>query len=253
VRRALPTEAVASAALLSGRLAEGLDLAVEFGRLWHLADYDQGEVWSLGNRAVIAGKQGDIPLAMALTDQARAVAEPTGNPTMMAAVFYAQGEALLETDPLRALEPIGQALAFARAGENVFMTGNSLVTNTSLRGRHGDPHLAVPLFEEVIEYWRRSGGWTQLWLTVRNLVELIARLGAYEDAAVLYGACGAFNRMSQQPYGAEAERLAAVVETVIANLGKDGFDEARARGEQLDDDAAVEFAVAVTRRLQPRN
>ena len=194
LRRALPTEALAGICLLSGRLEEAPEHSIEFTRLWRLAGYDQGEVWGLCNLGVIVAKRGDIPAAKALTEQAREVAVPTGNPTMMALIYYSDGESLLEVDPVHALEPIGEALAFARAADNVFMTGNALVSNTSLRGRHGDPALALPLFEEVIEYWRRSGGWTQLWLTLRNLVELISRLGAYEEAAVLYGACAAFNR-----------------------------------------------------------
>jgi hypothetical protein len=249
VRRALPTEALAGVCLLGGRLDEALDHSVEFARLWHLAGYDQGEVWGLGNRTVIAGKGGDIARATALAAEAREIAARTGNPTMMTIAFYGEGEALLEIDPVRALEPLEQALAFARAAGNVFMTGNSLVSNTSLRGRQGDPILALPLFEEVIEYWRRSGGWTQLWLTVRNLVELVCRLGAHEDAALLYGACARFNR-SSPPYGAEADRLHAVEKELIANLGAAEFEEARARGERLDDADAVALATAVTRRLQ---
>ena len=101
----------------------------------------------------------------------------------------------------------------------------------------------------MIEYWRRSGGWTQLWLTLRNLVELISRLGAYEEAAVLYGASAAFNRTSQ-PYGPEADRLQAVVRTMTAELGQGEFEAAMQRGERLDDADSVAFAAAVTRRLQ---
>jgi tetratricopeptide (TPR) repeat protein len=249
LRLALPVEALAGICLLSGRLDESLGHCIEFARLWKLAGYDVGEVWGLCNRAVIAAKQGDLPAAKVFSDQARTVAAPTANPTMLAAVSYCEGECLLEADPVQALEPIAQALVFARAADNVFMTGNALVSNTSLRGRHGDPSLALPLFEEVIDYWRRTGGWTQLWLTLRNLVELVGRLGAYEDAAVLFGACAAFNRTSR-PYGAEADRLSAVVETLVANLDQRGFEDATARGEALDDGEAVEFAAAVTRRLQ---
>ena len=249
LRRALPTEALAGICLLSGRLEEAPEHSIEFTRLWRLAGYDQGEVWGLCNLGVILAKRGDIPAAKALTEQARQVAVPTGNPTMMALIHYSDGESLLEVDPVHALEPIGEALAFARAADNVFMTGNALVSNTSLRGRHGDPALALPLFEEVIEYWRRSGGWTQLWLTLRNLVELISRLGAYEEAAVLYGACAAFNRASR-PYGPEADRLQAVVRTLAAELGQGELEAAMQRGKLLDDADSVAFASAVTQRLQ---
>jgi hypothetical protein len=155
---------------------------------------------------------------------------------------------LLEVDPVRALGPIGEALQFAEAAENAFMTGVALVSNTSLRGRHGDPLLALRLFEDVIQHWRRGGSWSQQWLTLRNLVELLARLGAHEPTAVLYGACTA-STASSPSYGPEADRLKAVVDTLISSLGEEAFDEAKARGETLSGDEAVEFALAVIRRL----
>ncbi len=248
-RRALPTEALGGICLLTGDLDGAIDYCAAFARLWRLANYEQGEVWSLGTQIVIAGKRGDLERMRTLVDEASAIAEPTCNPTTMALVSYAYGEALLENDPVQALEPLAKALEFARAAGNLFMTGNALVSNTSLRGRHGDPSLALPLFAELIEHWQRSGGWTQLWLTLRNLVDLVSRLGAYEDAAVLYGACETFSRTAR-PYGAEAERLASVVSTLVTNLSQTGFDEARKRGEGLDEAVAVAFASAVTRRLQ---
>ncbi len=249
LRRALATEALGGICLLTGDLDGAIDYCVAVARLWRLAGYEQGEVWSFGTQIVIAGKRGDLPRVRTLVDEAHAIAERTGNPTTKTLVSYAHGEALLENDPAQALEPLGEALESARAAGNLFMTGNSLVSNTSLRGRHGDPNLALPLFADLIEHWHRSGGWTQLWLTLRNLVELVSRLGAYDDAAVLYGACDAFSR-TQRPYGAEAERLASVVSTLVTKLGQTGFDEARKRGEGLDEAVAVAFASTVTRRLQ---
>jgi hypothetical protein len=166
----------------------------------------------------------------------------------MAMILYSEGESLLEVDPVGALEPIQEALEFAEAADNVFMKGLALVSNTSLRGRHGDPRLALRLFDDVIQHWRRVGSWTQQWLTLRNLVDLLARLGADEPAAVLYGACIA-STTSPPSYGPEAERLEAVVVSLVSSLGEEAFDDARARGATLGDADAVSFAAAVTRRL----
>ena len=247
-RRALPTEALGSICLLSGRLEEAFDHYGEAVRLWQLLGHEQGAVWSLCGRAVSAGNRGDFATALALTEEARKAAGSADNPTTMAVIHYAEGESLLELDPVRALAPIAEALEFAEAGDNVFMTGIALVSNTSLRGRHGDPHVALRLFEDVIGHWRRFGGWTQQWLTLRNLVELLARLGAHEPAAVLYGACTA-SKSSPPSYGPEADRLEAVVSTLVSGLGENAFNDASTRGATLSDDEAVSFASDVMRRL----
>jgi hypothetical protein len=229
-------------------LEEAFDHYGEAVRLWRLVGNDHGEVWCLCGRAVAAGSRGDLTAALALTEEARKVATAAGNPTMMAVMLYAEGESQLEVDPVRALRPIGDALEFAEAADNVFMKGLALVSNTSLRGRHGDPLTALRLFEDVTRHWRRGGGWTQQWLTLRNLVELLARLGAQEPTAVLYGACTA-STVSQPLYGPEADRMKAVVDILVSSLGEEAFAEAKARGATLSDDEAVSFASAVTRRL----
>lgn len=248
LRRALPTEAMASICLLSGRLQEAFDHYGEAARLWHLLGRDQAQVWCMGGRTVAAANKGDLETALALAAEALKISEAAGNPTMMAHTLYSKGESLLETDPAQALGPLGEALEFADAAGNVFMKGLALVSNTSLRGRHGDPLAALRLFEDVIHHWRRSGGWTQQWLTLRNLLELLARVGAHEPAAVLYGACTA-SAASPPTYGPEADRLKTVVGALVATLGEEAFGRAKARGETFGDDEAVAFALAVTQRL----
>jgi predicted ATPase/DNA-binding SARP family transcriptional activator len=247
-RRALPTEALGSICLLSGRLEEAFDHHGEAVRLWRLLGYDQGVVWSLCSQAVSAGKRGDLATALALTKEARKVAASAGNPTMMAVILNAEAESLLEVDPARALRTIGETLEFAEAADNVFMKGLAMLSNTSLRGRHGDARLALRLYEDVIQHWHRGGGWTTQWITLRNLVDLLARLGAHEPAAVLYGACTA-STTSPPSYGPEADRLEAVVATLSSSLGDEAFADAKARGEMLSDDEAVSLALAVAARI----
>jgi tetratricopeptide (TPR) repeat protein len=249
-RRALPTEALGGICLMSGRLDEAFEHAGEAARLWQLVGNDQGRVWNLCTQGVAAGKRGDLRAAFVATSEARSVAASAENPTTMALILYSEAESLLEVDPVGALDPIAEALQFAEAADNVFMKGLAMVSNTSLRGRHGDPDVALRMFEDVIRHWHRGGSWNQQWITLRNLVELLARLGAHEPAAVLYGACTA--AMTTRPsYGPEAERLDAVVGTLVCSLGEAAFAEATARGEALSEDEAVAFAAAITRRLLP--
>jgi len=229
-------------------LEEAFDHYGEAARLWRLVGSDQEVVWNLCGQAVSAGKRGDLAAALKLTGEARTVAASNDNPTMMAVIAYAEGESLLEVDPERALRPIEETLEFAGTADNVFMRGLALVSNTSLRGRHGDPYRALHLFEDVIRHWRREGSWAQQWLTLRNLVDLLARLKADEPAAVLYGACTA-STASPTSYGPEADRLEAVIGTLGGSLGEAAFSDAKARGAALDDDEAVSFASAVIRQL----
>ncbi|MBW3555357.1 MAG: winged helix-turn-helix domain-containing protein [Actinobacteria bacterium] len=247
-RRALPTEALAGASLLTGRLDEAFELYGEAVRLWRLLGYDEGVAWNLCGRAVAAAKKGHLSTAVGLTEEAWRVAVAAGSPTMKAIVLYAKGESLLEVDPLRAMTPIDQTIELATSVDNAFMKGLALISATSLRGRHDDPSVALRLFEDVIQHWRRGGSWTPQWITLRNLVELIARVGADEPAAVLYGACTA-STTSPPIYGAEVHRLEGVVATLVSRLGHKAFDQARRRGASLSDEEAVSFASAVTRRL----
>jgi hypothetical protein len=107
------------------------------------------------------------------------------------------------------------------------------------------------MFDDAIRrmwHWQRGGALTQLWLTLRNLVELLARLGAYEPAAVLLGACNA-STAAPPSYGPEADRLAVVVDTLVSSLGERGFAHAKARGATLAEDEVVPLAAAVIQRL----
>jgi hypothetical protein len=185
---------------------------------------------------------------LAVSQESRQLPGAADNHTTMATILYSEGEAWLEVDPVRALGPIDEALAHAEAAGNVLMKGIALVSRTSLRGRHGDPRVALELFDDVIRYWRRGGGWTTQWIALRNFIELLARIGEDEPAAVLYGACAA-STTSPPSFGAEADRLAAIVDTLVDRVGEPAFLDARARGEALSDDEVVSFALSVTQRL----
>ncbi len=239
---------LADVAMFEGRLDESECSYAEAARLAERA----GDTWTLAyavvTQACPAAYRGDERTAIALADRARALAAEIGNSTLQAWADYATAEALLESDPIRALSCANSALSAARANRNDFLAGIALVSAACLQSRSGDPGNALELFGQVIEHWHRFGNRTQQWITLRNVVDLLTRLGWHGPAAVLYGAL-AERRTGAPAFGADAERLAAAVTTLRARLGDYGYTEALTRGAKMTDDEAVSFAITLIDKL----
>ncbi len=81
---------------------------------------------------------------------------------------------------------------------------------------------------------------THQWTGVRNIVDLLARLGRDEQAAVLYGVVS--SRTTAAPvFGADAQRLAVVSRLLLDRLGSDRLAWLRAQGAATSDDDCVAY------------
>lgn len=179
--------------------------------------------------------------ALARAEEIEPVAARLGNPTMRGLVLYGRGEALLETAPQQAADPLEQAADLAAAVDNRMLLGVVDVSLISLQARHGDSTEALRSFTGMIDRLHEAGDWTHLWTGLRGLVEVLARLGCDEPAGVLLGAVrGAVN--APPVYGEDAERLAAVEAELDERLGADAVAGLQARGRALTNDEAVRFA-----------
>jgi len=139
--------------------------------------------------------------------------------------------------------------ALATPVANQFVRGVALVSACSARGRTTDPHAAIRPFRETVDHWSRAGDWTHQWTTLRNLVEVLTRVGADEAAAVVLA--GTASASSAPPvYGVGAERLAGAESLVRARLGTDRFEQAQERGRRMEDDQIVVFALDVLSGLE---
>ena len=56
------------------------------------------------------------------------------------------------------------------------------------RAEAGQVHDALRGYREVIDYFARTGNWPHLWVTLRNLADLLQRLGDDEPAGLLRAA-----------------------------------------------------------------
>ncbi len=236
-------------ALFEGRLDEIDGMVDELERL-AAPDLPRGVgLWARSTRLLARSYAGDAG-AVAEVERARAAAARDALPSDVAWLSYVLAEALVDADPERGLPLAEDALAYARAYDDRFLTGVALVTAASLQARHGDAGRAVALFLETVTWWHRAGNWMQQWIAVRSIVGLLIRLGADEDAAVLLGAV----RSRSSPatvFGADAERLAVAADTLADRLGDATFATACDRGAAMADDAVIAWLRGVLDGLAP--
>jgi predicted ATPase/DNA-binding SARP family transcriptional activator len=218
------------AALYQGRLTEALaladqraDLATRTGQHYYRAIAGVSRV--LAN--LYDGSQAD---ALTYVDDARQAAEACGNLTALAWVRYAHGEALMDLEPRRAAELLEQAIDTATQIDSQLARGVALVSLASLLGRRGDTRRALQLFRDAVSHWRGIGDHTHQVTTLRNLVELLAHVGADEAAAVLHGAVVTGATPS---FGAEADRVDTAWRRVVDRLGAERADGAAERGRRM--------------------
>ena len=193
------------------------------------------------DRALAHAYAGDFAAGRELAERTRQEADRTGRPMDAAWARYVEGEVALDEHPELAIAPLEDALARARAlGEN-FLAGVALVSAASVRSRYGDPRQGLLLFSEVVRHWHQAGNRTQLWTTLRGVVDLLARVGEVEPAAVLLGVLT--SRSTGAPvFGADAARLEQTADQLRARLGPARFAAATARGSALPDEEVPAWA-----------
>jgi len=237
-------------ALFQGRLAESVGCYHQVAHLAQAAGDTYAYAFAVVNAALPVAYRSDGVDAVAVARKARSVAQATDNPYVIAWGDYTLGEALASIDPVEASTAFDAALATARATRNRFLEGVALVSAASMRARSAQPHVALPLFSQVIDHWQRAGNWTQQWITIRNVIDLFAHLEADAPAAVLCGALAA-SRTAPGLFGADADRLTSTQATLCTRLGNPEYQRCQARGAAMTDDAAVAFAAAeINRRLR---
>ena len=240
-------EAAAEVCLLRGEL----DRAAELFQQAYERSVEAGDtlsaLWEIGSVAlahVYGGSPGDAVTALA---EMRTIADASGGPSALCFTEYVEAEVAASTDAARAERHLREAIRFGKRAGSRFLVGLSEVSLASLLMRHGDPAAALANCEQVIVEWRETAAWMPLSVTLRTLVELLTRLRAYDDAAVLYGAIYS-GRIGASPFGQD-EIMLGEAETVLrAELGDDGFRESADRGGALSIDEAAAFALDSVRR-----
>jgi predicted ATPase/DNA-binding SARP family transcriptional activator len=138
---------------------------------------------SIGLAALATAYAGDLDAARTLNDSALASAT---SPSLRAWGAYVAGEIessagnreLAEREYLRAID-------LARRSGATFLVGVTMVGLVAVRAAAGQVHGALTGYREVVDYFARTGNWTHLWVALRNLADLLRRLGDAEPAGLL--------------------------------------------------------------------
>jgi hypothetical protein len=177
------------------------------------------------------------PEAMAKADEALARLRQRPDVNSLAFGLYVAGEARLESDPDAAAALLEEALEAARAGNSRLVIGAAGVSLLSITARR-EPRAALGSMPDLIDHWLRAGLWTQLWTTMRLLIEALAATGEQACAARLLGAHEA-SRRAAPPYGADERRRAELRTRLEDDLGVDAVARLLDEGRAMSDDEAV--------------
>ena len=221
-----------------GRAADSADRAIALSR-------QGGDTYLLtyvrAARALTLGYAGEREQACLELESARTSLGPHTSPVWRAYYDYVAGEIRLETAPREAQPFLLRSLDTARRAGNHGVQAVAGLSALSCAARLGEP-VDLGDFAELIDHWQRIGSWSQQWITVRTLVEMLTRLGRDEAAAVLHGAL--IGRETAPPIvGADAGRMAVAEATLRGRLGEEHFTRLHADGRALSDEDAIAFAL----------
>jgi predicted ATPase len=141
---------------------------------------------SLGIAALATAYAGDLAAARRLNERGLAGAV---SPSMRSFGAYVAGEIESFAGHSEAAERhYVRAIELARSSGATFLVGVATVGLLSVRAGAGRVHEALGGYRDVIDYFARTGNWTHLWATLRNLADLLRRLGDDEPAALIHAA-----------------------------------------------------------------
>lgn len=239
---------LAEVALYEGRLEDARRITERMEQLPVSGEHRMFAIWAWVNAILSRAYAGENEVAVELVEGRLRAARRDNDGVAIAWAMFTLAETLVDVAPERALPVAEEALARGRALDERFLIAVAIVTTASLHARHGNPATAVSLFLETIERWRRAGNWTQQWIAVRNVLGLLVRLGADEDAAVLHGALRT-RTTAAAPYGTDAERMDTAAAALNERLGTDRVAAARRRGAEMSDDDVIVWVREVLNRL----
>jgi tetratricopeptide (TPR) repeat protein len=139
-----------------------------------------------GGAALAAAYSGDLDEARALNERGRAGAASL---SMRAWIDYVSGE--IESRAGRselAEQYYVSSVDLGRRSGATFLVGIATVGLLTVRGASGRIADALRGYRDVIDYFGRTGNWTHLWATLRDLAGLLHTLGDDEPAALLLAA-----------------------------------------------------------------
>jgi tetratricopeptide (TPR) repeat protein len=172
-------EALGAVALFRGDLAAACDA-------WLTSGQESGDGTKyLAPAALCAGYAGDEARARMLLDRAFVYIASSGVVSHLGFAHYTAAELAAADDPDAAIEHYGRAIELARRSGASFIEAIASVGLVGLWAAAGQVRRALEGYRRLLVDLRRSGHWTQLWTTLRNLAAPLAEAGEPARAALV--------------------------------------------------------------------
>jgi len=163
---------------------------------------------------------GETERAWAVADELRVRAEASGIPTVLAWSLYLLGELTSASDPERALEYLEESVEYGVSIDNQFVVGISLIALASTAGRHDEVDVALDAMYRCVKLWHGAGNRPQFWTAIRNLVEILHRLGYDWEALTLHLVTESAADQAPQLFGPYGDMYRDIVDDVNNTLGE---------------------------------
>jgi predicted ATPase/DNA-binding SARP family transcriptional activator len=177
---------------------------------------------ALGGIGLVQCYRGDLDAAEVTAQLLRRQALVVSSTTYAAFAGYLAGEVALARGGdhvVTGIALLDEAVDTAVRADLSFITGIASVALASAVVRHRDTDEALALFPPLVQRWRRSATWTQLWTTMRVLAELLVRCGRHEVAAMLLAAADA-DPAASAVTGEDRSRLHHLRDSISDELGE---------------------------------
>jgi predicted ATPase/DNA-binding SARP family transcriptional activator len=245
-------EASGDVAFLTGDLDRAVAAFTESYALAAAAGDLLQAVWDLGSAAVAIAYRGDTIRALAIAGEVASTAERSQSPSATAFGHFVLGEILAGAEPQTAEMHLRRAIEIATTTDSKFVVGLAEVALAASRMRQRDVPTALTYCESAVRRWHTAGAWAPLWTTLRTVIALLIRVGATDDAAVLYGVAASPSGTRVAPYGADALMLRKAADELRDQLGDDEYSRLLDAGRTMAPDEAVQFSLDALARVSLR-
>ena len=236
-------EASGDVAFLTGDLERAVSAFTEAYVLAAAAGDLLQAVWDLGSAAVAVAYLGDTGRALEIAAEVASTAERSQSPSATAFGHFVIGEILAGAEPQTAEMHLRRAIDVATTANSKFVVGLAEVALAASRTRQQDVPTALMYSESAVRRWHTAGAWAPLWTTLRTVIALLLRVGAPDDAAVLYGVAASPSATRVAPYGADALMLRKAAEELRDQLGDEEYSRLLDAGRAMAPDDAVQFSL----------
>lgn len=205
---------------------------------------------SLAGAALACCYAGETSAARAMLTEHESLARALGSSTHRAFTEYVRGELLLQDGQVdHAVDALRSAADRAWDAGAAFIWGiaSTVLAAVLVRERHDEALAHLP---RLVDRWRRSATWTQLWTTLRLVAELLADAGD-ADTAMLLLAAADLDPAAPQLAGEDRERHDRLSSALDRRLGAPAVSGLRSAARELDRSAVLQRATEALSRLTP--